>query len=243
MPKTRLVEFMAAGCLALALGVPAIGFAAPPSSLEAPLLVQNETNQQSQQSQKKIDAIASKTNDALQTYLTTMQQIDRLKAYNSQISKLIQSQQQQMAQIQRQMSQIGDTQKQVMPLMQQMIDALRNFIKLDLPFQVQDRLARVQQLEDLMSDASVTDAERFRQIMDAYMAEVDYGRNIGSYRGPLAAGGKTRTVDFLRIGRIALMYQTIDGSETGFWNRLTQQWQIDNDLSDAVAKGLDVATS
>lgn len=238
MPKTRLVEYMVAGCLALAMGLPAIANAAPPSSLDSPLLVQNQTNKASQQSQQKIDKLANQTQDALQDYLTTMQQIDRLKAYNTQISKLINSQQQEMASIQRQMEHLGSEAKEITPLMLKMIDTLQQFVQLDLPFQKQQRLADVQKLKDVMDSADVTIAEKFRQIMSAYEAEIDYGRKIESYRGPLATGGKTRTVQFVRIGRLALMYQTLDNSETGYWDKLTNSWKVDNNLRNAVATAI-----
>ena len=61
--------------------------------------------------------------------------------------------------------------------------------------------------------------ERFRRIMEAYQVETDYGRTIEAYSGKLARDGKPRTVDFLRAGRVALVYATLDGGETGYWDR------------------------
>lgn len=241
MLKTRLVEFTVAGCLTLALGVPAAGFAAPPSSLKSPLLVQNHTDTQGRQSQKRIDKISSDTDDALQSYLTTMQRIDRLKAYNKQISKLIQSQQQNEASIKRQMEQLGTEEKEVTPLMLNMIDALKKFVKLDLPFHRQKRLDKVSKLSKLMDDSDVTIAEKFRQIMHAYQDEIDNGHNIETYRGSLDSNGKKRTVQFVRVGRVALMYQTLDGSETGYWNTLKNSWTVDNDLRHKFSNAVDVA--
>jgi hypothetical protein len=234
---------MVVGCLVAVLGLPAIGFAAPPQSLDAPLLVQAETNKQAKQSQDRIDKLANQTQDALQDYLTTMQQIDRLKAYNSQISKLIDSQNQEKASIQRQMDQLATERQDVTPLMLKMIDALQQFIELDLPYQKQERLATVQKLRDMMNSADVTIAEKYRQIISAYEDEIDDGRKIESYRGSLTTNGKTRTVNFLRVGRIALVYQTLDGSETGYWDKSTKSWKVENDLKDDVNTALTVAAN
>lgn len=241
MLKTRLVEFMVSGCLAIALGLPAISNAAPPTSLNGPLLVQNQTNEQSKQSQNKIDKLASQTQDALQDYLTTMQQIDRLKAYNAQISKLIQSQEQQMAQMKQSMEQLGSEAKEITPLMLHMIDALGQFVKLDLPFNKQQRLQKVQDLRDMMDSADVTIAEKFRQIMTAYQDEINYGRTIEAYRGELNTNGHNRTVNFVRIGRLALVYQTLDQTETGYWNKNKNTWTVNNDLAAQVTTALNVA--
>jgi hypothetical protein len=241
MPKTRLVEIAAAGCLALALGAPATTFAAPPSSLNAPLMVQNKTNKQAKKSQDKIDKLADKKTSALQDYLTTMTKIDRLKAYNSQLSKLIQSQQQQIASKQNQLKNLGTEAKEVTPLMLKMISTLGQFVQNDLPYKRQQRLKHVKKLSHIMDSSDVSLAEKFRQITDSYMNEITNGNKIGTYRGSLNTNGESRTVDFLRIGRVALMYQTLDGSETGFYNRQKKQWVVDNDLSDQVSRGLAIA--
>jgi len=55
----------------------------------------------------------------------------------------------------------------------------------------------------------------------------------------VTVGGKT--VDFLRTGRVALMYQTLDGRETGYWDAGSKQWHVDAGYEDAVRAGLKIA--
>ena len=45
----------------------------------------------------------------------------------------------------------------------------------------------------------------------------------------------------LRVGHLALAYQTLDGSETGYWDKQKHQWQVDNDYRDSVAEAIAVA--
>ena len=61
--------------------------------------------------------------------------------------------------------------------------------------------------------------------MEAYQVETDYGRTIEAYRGPLTLEGTTRTVDFLRVGRVALFYRALDGSLVGHWDREQRAWK------------------
>ena len=54
--------------------------------------------------------------------------------------------------------------------------------------------------------------------------------------------GAGRAVDFLRIGRVALLYQTLDGSEVGAWNQSDRAWQtLDSGDKPAIRQGLRIA--
>jgi hypothetical protein len=71
---------------------------------------------------------------------------------------------------------------------------------------------------------------------------MDYGRTIEAYPGLKDLGGEERSVEFLRIGRTALIYQTRDGSQQGVWNKQTRQWEeLDSSYKTQIAKGLRIA--
>ena len=90
-----------------------------------------------------------------------------------------------------------------------------------------------------MDRADVTNAEKYRRIVEAYQIENDYGRTIEAYRGTLDNG---KTVDFLRVGRIALVYQTLDGEETGVWDQGAQDWvELDDSYRTSIKQGLKIA--
>ena len=107
-----------------------------------------------------------------------------------------------------------------------MIDALEEFVKLDVPFLLKERTERVAKLKTLMNRPNVTEAEKYRLITEAYQIENEYGRTIEAYRGQLATtdGTEGRDVEFLRIGRVALVYRTFDGEEIGAWDTNGRKW-------------------
>jgi hypothetical protein len=119
----------------------------------------------------------------------------------------------------------------------EMIDDLAHFIELDMPFQLQERRGRVELLRDLMGRADVTVSEKYRQIMNAYQIEADFSRDTEAYDGRLGE----RRVDFLRVGRVLLAYQTPDRAETGFWNKNTREWEVANEYRNDVIEGLRIA--
>jgi hypothetical protein len=50
-------------------------------------------------------------------------------------------------------------------------------------------------------------------------------------------------VDFLRIGRVALMYQSEDGQVSGAWDQASGQWQVlGNEYKNQIRKALKIAT-
>jgi hypothetical protein len=88
----------------------------------------------------------------------------------------------------------------------------------------------------------VTSAEKFRRVLEAYQVEGDYGRTIEAYRANLSIDGVERPVDFLRLGRIALFYQTLDGSQTGMLNQESNSWEeLPDEYDLPVRDGLRVA--
>lgn len=108
--------------------------------------------------------------------------------------------------------------RQIIPLMTRMVDALDEFVKLDTPFLMKERTERVGRLREMMERSDVTAAEKFRRVIEGYQIENDYGRTIEAYRGSTDVNGTELEVDFLRVGRVALLYQTIGGATTGAWD-------------------------
>lgn len=199
-------------------------------------------NRTSVKSQARVDAFSDQTDALLAEYKTVVQQLDALRVYNRQVEKLIESQRVEELSLVEQIDGVELVGRQITPLMLEMISGVESFVELDLPFLLEERRERVAGLHDIMERADVADSERYRRIMETYQIENDFGRTIEAYRADLALGGITRSVDFLRFGRIALLYQTQDGSETGAWDQKAQQWVVlPNDYRGAVRQGLRIA--
>ncbi|HSG63472.1 MAG TPA: DUF3450 domain-containing protein, partial [Gammaproteobacteria bacterium] len=130
----------------------------------------------------------------------------------------------------------------IVPLMFNMIDALEQFVALDLPFQPRERVDRVRRLRDNMDSSEITISEKYRQIMDAYLIETDFGRTVEAYVDTLDIDGVSTQVDMLRIGRVLLAYQTADRAQTGFFNQDTRTWEpLPDGYRAAITQGLRIA--
>lgn len=202
-----------------------------------------KTNKAAAESQARIDKLSEDTSDLLSNYRSVLEQIDSIKAYNAQVEKLIASQRGEIDNLENQIENATSIGREATPLMLRMIKALDAFIRLDVPFLMKERTRRVENLKTMMNRADVADSEKYRRILEAYQIENEYGRTIEAYRGELKIEGqKTRTVNFLRFGRVALVYLTIDENEAGLWNKDTKKWEVlPAEYRSSIKKGLRVA--
>ena len=206
------------------------------------LFVQNDSTIDSKVSQEKITDLSIETQELLGEYRLVLQQIDRLIAYNDYVERLITDQEEQIVNINRQLQDFALIERGIVPLMLESIETLDRFIDLDVPFLLEERKDRVNRLRVIMNESDITVSEKFRQIMDAYQIETSFGSDIEAYTGFLDINGESRQVDFLRIGRTSLTYQTPDQKKTGFWNKQTQQWEdLPRKYTDYVKEGLRIA--
>lgn len=214
----------------------------PIEILDDTLFVQRSSDLGSKDSQIIVSNLSDERQDLLGQYRLVLQQIDRLIAYNDYVERLIVDQEAQITDIRKQLDQFALIERGIVPLMLDSIDILDKFIDLDVPFLLEERKARVARLRIIMNLSDVTVSEKYRQIMDAYQIETTYGRDIEAYTGLLEIDGESRQVDFLRIGRTSLTYQTPDQEETGFWNKQAGQWEkLPNKYQNYVTQGLRVA--
>ncbi len=203
---------------------------------------QAKSDQASAQSQLRIGQLADQTTELLADYRLTLQQLDRIRIYNDNLATLVADQEAEKASIATQLEDFVVVEQGIVPLMFDMIESLTQFINLDMPFQLQERTRRAARLRDNMEKADITISERYRQIMDAYLIETDFGRSTEAYTGNLPLEGVDTQVDFLRVGRVLLAYQTQDRARTGFWNKQSGEWEaLPDSYRNAVTQGLRIA--
>lgn len=193
--------------------------------------------------QVKVDELGDATGDLEGQYKQVVKIVDGLKVYNGLLQKQVDNQAEEMTELAGSIDKVSLIERQIVPLMVEMLDSLEDFIKLDVPFLSAERAERLARLRAMMERSDVTSAEKFRRILEAYEIENEYGRTIEAYKGTLEVAGKNREVDFLRVGRVALLYQTVGGDHTGAWDNTIGAWETlaPEQYKQDVAKGLRVA--
>lgn len=193
-------------------------------------------------SQDKIDRIYEQTDDLVSDYRLESKRLEDLKIYNNQLQKQIDNQLKAIEELSHSIDEITIVERQISPLLLRMIDSLETFVSLDIPFLPKERQERIQFLKTTMNRGDVTAAEQFRLVFEAYQIENGYGSDIERYKGRLKLSGGEKEVNFLRIGRLALIYQTFDGKEQGHWDHTKKSWEpLGAEYQTSIREGLKVA--
>ncbi len=182
---------------------------------------------------------------AADRYAKILAEADSLARNNEYLSSQLQSQEAQVAQVEQQLADIDATAVDVTSLIQRMFESLEKFIATDLPFLdptqagPDSRSERFAKLRELMSDEGASNGERYRRLVEAYQIELEYGRTMVSYKAKLDNG---RDANFLRLGRVSLMYRTADGQEAGYWDAQQKKWIVANKYNKVIEKAVLIAT-
>lgn len=177
-------------------------------------------------SQEKINNLYEQSQELFAEYRAVVDETENLKVYNDYVATLVADQQRGIDSLQRQIDGIEGVKRGVVPLMFRMIDSLEKFIDLDIPINLDERKARIERLRDVMGNSNVTTSEQFRQVIEAYQIENQYGRGIRSYKGTIDVQGTQITVDFFNLGRTALIALSLDQKNAWLWDNDARAWQV-----------------
>jgi hypothetical protein len=191
--------------------------------LDSTVAVETGINDDAAKSQRRVTSLAQQTADLLAEFRAVVRETESLRIYNDSLEAIVQDQRDEVVSINAQLEGLEETNRGVVPLMLEMIDMLGRMVESDMPFRLEERRARVERLRDMMDQADVTTSEKYRRVMEAYQGELEYGRTTEAYSEPLPSTGQT--VEFLRVGRTLLVYQTSDQDSTGWFNPTTRQYE------------------
>lgn len=211
-------------------------------SVEDALDLQDQSLASSMDAQNRINALDDETREMLNEYRQAMSQVADLGAYNDQLEQLVATQRVEIADFERQFQDIEITKRRILPLIVRMIEVLDEFVSIDMPFLETERRLRVQELGKLMARPEVPTSEKYRRTMEAYQIELEYGHTIEAYEAEMTSNDESRTVNFLRYGRLGLYYMTLDGAEIGYWDTDDDRWvQLPNDYRQSLDRAIRIA--
>ena len=173
-----------------------------------------------------------------QEFARELKLIEALKVYNQQKQEQIRAQGVARNEIQSSSQGSQGLGQEIGGMLKPMVDALDRFVKADLPFHKDDRVTSVNNLKNLLNGSGASNSAIFRSIMDIYTIELEYGNSYEAYKAVQEVDGNQIEVDMLRVGRVALYYQTPDQSTSAMWDTANKTWKI---LPDSAGRDIRLA--
>lgn len=197
-----------------------------------------KTNTTLQKSQQKINTLDDETTKLYDEYRVIQNEIKNYKIYNGQLRDIVNSQNQELSILENSIQGLEKTSKEIMPFMAKMINTLEEFIISDYPFLADERKSRIEALKNNMKRADISIAAKYRQILEAYQIEMDYGNTIETYPGTL----NEKKVTYLKIGRIGFYYQSFDKNSFYAWHQNSKGWvKLSDDYAPPLKKAIKIA--
>ena len=196
-----------------------------------------------QDAQITVSDTSEKTQSISKQYMEELKLLNSLNMYNNMLDRQLNNQNTEIDKLNASINNATLIERQILPLLVRMVDALENFVAIDMPFLDEERKARVQGLQDLLLVSNLTTSEKARRVFEAYQIENEYGYTIEAYKGNVQLPESKFAVEFLRIGRISLLYRDLSGSRFGFWDQQSRQWQTleQSQYKRHITKGLKIA--
>ncbi|MEM9760560.1 MAG: DUF3450 domain-containing protein [Pseudomonadota bacterium] len=197
-----------------------------------------------QQVQQQINQLDDERSDMVREFRTLLQRRDAAELFARQQEQVVQSQRREVESLTEQLGRIDEITAETVPMLVDMIADLKAFVAADLPFKMTLRQARLDGLDAAMSDATVSTAEKYRLIIGAYQAEMEYGSTIDTWQTEQDVNGNPTTVDMFQYGRVALVWLTPDDRQAAVWDRATGSWQpiTDGSMRAAIREAIRVAS-
>ncbi|RFB05819.1 DUF3450 domain-containing protein [Parvularcula marina] len=193
-------------------------------------------------SQQRVEELDDQAAELLGDFRAAQKQRDLLRRFNASRQREVENQLLEIQGLQQDVENIEGLQRATQPLLDDMMEDLAAFVEADMPFLEEERAARIARLRNVMADSTQTAASRYNLIMEAFQIENEYGRTLDSYEGVVDNNGEELKVEYLRIGRLALIYKTADDSVLRIYDRSVGDFvDLDRGFLDDVVTGMRIA--
>ena len=218
--KTPLMSAVSTAAAAMALASWSAGLSA--ADLNQVLAQDRQGTAASVRAAGEVEKLREKTDDIQADRQSTDRENRMLEHYRTKLTAQLERIETAAATLEKEREELRNVRIHIYPLMEEMHGAIRAFVEADKPFLKAERTARLANLEKLMTDPALTDAQKMDALLDAYQVEVSYGYTVGAESGTLENG---ELVDFLRVGRLG-WFAVNDAKGTAYaWNAERKAWE------------------
>ena len=180
--------------------------------------------QKRQETQKKAADWQTKKERMKSQYFQIKEDIELADVEKQHLEEIVAKQDAYIERTNRRVLEMEKIRQQLVPYLHEVITRMEEQVTSDLPFLMEERRNRIATLQDIVNDPEVPMGEKLRRVFEGLRVEMDYGKSVETTREEITWQGKKRMVNVLRIGRTALIMQSLDEAEIGIFDRGTKTW-------------------
>jgi len=135
-----------------------------------------------------------------------------------------------IARMQNRIVEMEKIRQNLVPFLEEVLVRMEKSVNTDLPFLLEERKTRIAALKQLVYDPELTMGEKLRRVFEGLRIEMDYGKSVETTKEEITFNGEKLMVRVLRVGRTAMMMQTLDEKEAaiytaGKWSELPGKYR------------------
>lgn len=124
-----------------------------------------------------------------------------------------------------------------------LLDRVEDSLQRGLPFLPEERTGRLKMVRDELARPDFTAAEKLRRVLEVLQVEADYANSVEVYQGKIEVDGTELYADVLRLGRVALFWQTPDQDRVGHFDQAQGKWsELPTSEKRNISRAMEMAT-
>lgn len=178
-----------------------------------------------QKTQKDIEKWSEKKSMLEAEYDTLTENNKRLAIQREQLTQELDTMQQRITDLENRIEAMEKISEKLKPFLYGVYEKLVESVDQRLPFLQVERSERLGNLKKTLDDPQIVLGEKFRKIMEALFIEAEYGNTVEVFQEKIFLGDEDVLVNVLRLGRISLLFETLDQTTSGYFDLDENQWK------------------
>ncbi|MDY0211636.1 MAG: DUF3450 domain-containing protein [Desulfuromonadaceae bacterium] len=177
-----------------------------------------------QRSQQELDTWEREKAEFLRQYEELLRRQAAAEEHNVRLEQQLATLAQAIQKSKQAVLQARELEQEMEPFLHESVQLLDAVVQQSLPFNLVERHARLQQLQQDLLTGEVSVAQQFRHLLQALKAEYDYGHSVEVERTEQEVEGELVVMTQVRIGALALFALSLDQQRSAIYDVNTQRW-------------------
>jgi FtsZ-binding cell division protein ZapB len=179
-----------------------------------------------QKTQKDIEKWSEKKSMLETEYDALVENNKRLAMEREHLTKELEAMQERIADLENQIEAMEKISEKLTPFLYGVYEKMVDSVDQRLPFLQKERSGRLANLKTTLDDPQIVLGEKFRKVMEALFIEAEFGNTVEVNQEKIFLDDEDVLVNVLRLGRISLLFETLDQTTSGYYDLDESQWRI-----------------